>query len=96
MSTQTYRKPASAKTAKEKKASSGAPSCTHGNKEYTDLNHSERSNQSFACGECGTRFVLTVEESRKPVIVVPAHKVPEDLHAFRKTLERQEAKSAKR
>lgn len=71
----------------------GPPLCAHSGKGYADINHSERRLQQFACGDCGARLRIPVEDLKKETILVPKHQVPEDVHGFRKSLERLEKHS---
>lgn len=71
----------------------GPPLCAHSGKGYADINHSERRLQQFACGDCGARLRIADEDMKKDTVIVPKHQVPEDVHGFRKQLERLEKTS---
>jgi len=72
----------------KKQQSNQPPSCS-GNKEV-EMDLKERFQMEVVCSECGERF--PVVEARKDdkaprqFFQIPAHKVPEDVHEYRKKL----------
>lgn len=64
------------------------PTCPHGGKAYADLSQSERKNRQYTCGDCGVRFTLSEKEATAESVVVPRHRIPVEVHDFRKKLER--------
>jgi len=60
------------------------------------LTHSEIRNEQYFCGRCGERIVLPLGEHGKPKLengrehVVPYHKVPDAVTAYRANLKLRE------
>jgi hypothetical protein len=66
--------------------------CSHSGRGYSDLSFQEKVSGQFTCGECCTKFYLKDARVQGDNVIVPAHYVPENLHDYRKTLERSEKK----